>query len=71
MLSEQDKRKLKNLDKRRRAAYTKAIGLDLDIAQSLWYLHKYKGATYAELGAVFGVSRQRIHQIVKGVLNGV
>lgn len=66
MLDEQKKREIKHLVKKRDKSYEAVHKINRDL-QGLIYLTKQQtGCTLEELGELLGVSRQRVHQILKG-----
>lgn len=66
MLTEQDKRAIKALVKKRDDAYKKAFKVNDDLRRKIFLTRRSTGCTLEELGEVVGVSRQRIHQILRG-----
>ncbi len=66
MLSDQNKKALVHRIKKKAQAEMKYDIANEHLVATLRYLHK-EGASYSELGSILGVSRQRIHQLVKGV----
>ena len=66
MLDEQDKRRIKSRLKARDSAYAKVHEHNRQLREILYLTKAQTGCTLEELGEVLGVSRQRVHQILKG-----
>lgn len=66
MLTEQHKRSIKSVVQKRDKAYKRAFELNEALRERLYLTKANTGCTLEELGEVVGVSRQRIHQILRG-----